>query len=126
MRMLTEAQLGEWALEAGFRPDGAWKNRGLDPSRQPESIRIRLPSEATAVAALAYMIGITGVPGFEEPRFPGAMLWLRRWEIWSESIDRTGYALLEGLRRGAEHGVSIEAAPGLSFGQGEFFPPAQH
>ncbi|HEX6910570.1 MAG TPA: hypothetical protein VF142_09245, partial [Longimicrobium sp.] len=75
----------------------------------------------TAIVALAYMIAITGVPDHEEMKFGGALLWLRRWEIWSESIDRTGYAFLHGLRGASERLPLIEASPAHVLQEGEFF-----
>lgn len=72
------------------------------------------------MTGLAYMLAITGTPDYAEEAFEGAVLWLRRWEIWSESIDSVGYALLEGLRGKASDRLAIDVAPAMHFDAGEF------
>jgi hypothetical protein len=118
MQLLSDDEAVQWALGTGFPANGAWAS--ASPRMQGISephFRILIPDEPTAIVALAYMIASTGVLDHEEMKFSGALLWLRRWEIWSESIDRTGYALLNGIRGLSGHAATIVASPGY----GEFF-----
>ncbi|CAA9351624.1 MAG: hypothetical protein AVDCRST_MAG68-3663 [uncultured Gemmatimonadetes bacterium] len=72
------------------------------------------------MVALAYMLVLTTVQDYQEDRFSGGVLWLQRWELWSESIDRAGYVLLHGIRSSVGRSVLISSAPAHLFESGEF------
>ena len=63
---------------------------------------------------------MTGVREYEESQFSGALLWLQRWEIWSESIDQAGFVLLNGVRTISNCASSVHDAPAQQFAEGEF------
>jgi hypothetical protein len=124
VKLLSDDEALEWSRSAGpgTIATGVFPFAEADDARERGfRIRIRIPNEPTAIAGLAYMLVLTGVPDHDEARFAGAMLWLREWEIWSESIDRTGHALLDGIRRLSGRSDSLRAAPAQAFGPGEFF-----
>ncbi len=98
-----------------------WSSRFVTVGGTPRTIRITAPVAATEIAGLAYRLVITCAPDYAEERFTGALVWLRRWEIWSESVDNQGYALLNGLRLNANQKGTLDVAPAMEFGSGEFF-----
>lgn len=123
MELLSDEEALAWMRDAGLRANGGWHlGRAGGESACDWVFRVQVPEDATAIAGLAYTIAITGAPDHDEAKFQGALLWLRQWEIWSESIDRTGYALLDGVRRLSGQSDPLDAAPAQSFGAGEFFP----
>jgi hypothetical protein len=62
---------------------------------------------------------MSGVRDHVETNFEGAIVWLRRWELWSESIDRVGQLLLEGLWRAVTPGGLLSEAPAVVFTERE-------
>lgn len=120
MQVLSDEAAVQWISEIGFGVDGTVpfarvQARSMDAKR----LRIRIPDEATAVVGLAYMIAMTSVRDYTEEQFSGAILWLQRWELWSESIDRAGYVFLNGIRSSAGCSLPISSAPAHLFGSGE-------
>lgn len=110
MQLLSDDQAIEWTQQRGVSGRNARHN----------VIRLSTPVAAPDIAGLAYMLAITAVPDYNEERFGGALIWLRRWEIWSESIDRQGYALLEGLRHTSGQADNMDVAPAMAFAPSEF------
>ncbi len=121
MKLLTAVAAEDWCRKQGCFVGGdlVSKSVTLPPSGSPDC-RVTVPTEATEAAALAYVIAMTAVPDFLEGRFEGAMLWMRRWEIWSESIDRVGLLLLNGVRASSGQGPALEVAPAHLFLPTEF------
>jgi len=113
MRTMSDAQAHGWCAERDVHvelgPPGGLRLGDGGESR----FRVSVPDEATAVVALAYVIVMTGVESYEEENFKGAMVWMRRWEIWSESIDRVGYSFM-----GAD--APTDQTPARLFAAGEF------
>jgi hypothetical protein len=122
MELLSNEEALTWARDAGVEVSGEHPAAiGAGEGSRVWRLRVQVPEDATAIAGLAYTIALTGAPGYDEIKFRGALLWLSRWEIWSESIDRIGYALLDGVRRLSGHSVSLDSAPAQVFEPGEFF-----
>jgi len=105
-----EAQ--NWGFDARSARVADWTGGG-------DRIRVTIPDEATTVTALSYVLLMTGVPGYEETALGDTLLWLRRWAIWSESIDRVGHVLLDAVHKGAGN-EDIDSAPALLFTMHEF------
>jgi len=120
MRLLSDVDAGEWCREHGLTVNDTLASGSVRFEGASTRLRILVPPQAVEAIGLAFMLAMTEVPAFEEARFGGALLWLRRWEIWSESIDRAGYLLLEGLRAATNCSASFDAAPGHLFESGEF------
>lgn len=116
MRLLSDPEAREWCSQAA---PSSWY--GSDRLRSPR-VRIIVPDDAISVVALAYVLTITGVDQYAEANHTESLLWLRRWEIWSESIDRAGYVFLEALRSQSGDTRSFDDAPAHLFGPGEFEP----
>ncbi len=117
MQLLTDDQAIEWARQRGV----SGYNGG---SNMPKRVRLSTPVAALEIAGLAYRLAITDVPAYDEERFAGALVWLRRWEIWSESIDGQGYVLLNSLRFTSERRDTLDVAPASAFAPGEFMKAA--
>lgn len=82
-------------------------------------IEVRAPAEGRRLLALGYSLLMTGVREDEEQNFAGCLLWLRDCDLWSETFDRVGHVLLEGLRRRATRAGELYEAPALLFAPGE-------
>ena len=55
-----------------------------------------------------------------EAGFSGGLLWLRRWNIGSPQAVRTGWRVLEDIRRARGEVRSLEVAPAQFFREDEF------
>lgn len=109
MRLVTDDEAAEWS------------KRLITVSGTTRIIGVTAPTGATEIADFAYRLAITCAPDYAEEHFTGALVWLRRWEIWSESIDKQGYALLTGLRLGSGQRSALDVAPAMEFAGSEFF-----
>jgi hypothetical protein len=114
VQLLSDADARNWCAHAA--PPFEIGSPGIFPL----SVRIALPDDAIAIVSLAYVLTITGVDEYAEENFSDSLLWLRRWEIWSESIDRAGYVFLNALRAQSGNTPSLDDAPAHLFGVGEF------
>lgn len=120
MQLHSDEGAKEWVRAAGFQVDGALPSTLVRIAAGQElRLRVRIPEEATAAVALAYVLLMTAVPGYDEESFAGGLVWLQRWEIWSESIDRAGYALLDGIRAAGGSPAPVGSTPAHAFGRGE-------
>lgn len=123
MKLLSDQQAIDWCGHRAIKGSGALPSAFLsfdEPTSR--SFRVRLPTDAPAIVGFAYQLLMTDVPDFEESRFVDGMVWLRRWELWSESIDHAGYALLDGLRTRSAHSTPLDSAPAHLFSANEFTP----
>jgi hypothetical protein len=113
-QVLTDEQAERWCSERGVVLTGELPMEvRLNFSSANAWFRFQIPKNPTAAVGLAYVMVLTDVPDYDESNFDGALVWFRRWEIWSESIDRVGYELERGVRRGLGHDESIDLCPGL-------------
>jgi hypothetical protein len=117
VRALARAEAGKWCSERGLtvRMDGAIRlsydgGHGL-------CLEIAIPGDARRLLALGYVLLTTGLE--QEAAFPGALVWVREWDIWSASFERVGWRLVEALRR-TNSPPSIRDAPAQLFEGGEF------
>lgn len=121
MQVLSDEHARAWCRARGVISTGTLPSKSLGyEGHTGRRIRVRIAGAATDVVGLAYILTITETLDFEESKFPGALLWLRRWEVWSESIDKVGYALLIAVRTSSGHPSTLEASPGQLFTSGEF------
>ncbi len=120
MQLLTGPEAVAWRDRARGATLGSHLNIETDAELKVAPLRLRIDGSAPDVAGLAYMLAITGTPDYDEAKFPGAVLRLKRWEIWSESIDRAGHLLIDGIRSAALVRRSIDEAPAIEFERGEF------
>jgi hypothetical protein len=121
MRFLSASEALAWCEGLGLQKHDQSGSKALTYGEDSSfRFRVPIPDEATAAISLAYMIVITDAREYNEGQFAGALLWLQRWQIWSESIDSVGYALLDGIRQGAYGTPSFEEAPATYFTDGEF------
>jgi hypothetical protein len=84
----------------------------------PESNVLRLkfpetPGQATYFSRVVSMLGAE-----DESMFYGALLWITLSDIGSPQIEKTGWAMLEMMRRGFGENRPLEAAPGNWFRNG--------
>lgn len=121
MQLLSDAEAARWCeahaltLRTGHPHSSPLSGGGLD-----HTLRVLIPDKASDAVGLAYVTLMTGVAGYEEGNFGGAILWLRRWEIWSETIDAVGYKMLQGLRGGPADGSLLEEKPAMVFPKDAF------
>lgn len=122
MQAFSDTQAVGWCGERGFVVEQNFPTRATVGGHEAGRFRIQIPDEATATVGLAYFLLMSGVRDYVEANFDGAMVWLRRWELWSESIDRVGQLLLEGVQRALEPGALLNQTPALVFKEGELVP----
>jgi hypothetical protein len=67
--------------------------------------------------ALGYVLLASA--GDSEEDFPGGMVWINEWDIWSESFERVGWRTAQGLR-GGTGAPSLREAPGHLLASEEF------
>lgn len=121
MLLLSDNEALDWCLKFGVRQSRSLlSDRITLPDVAGRRLRITVADDATAVVGQAYILLMTSIPRYEESAFDGALIWLQRWEIWSESIDRVGYELLNGVRRRPGDEANIDEAPAQVFAHGEF------
>jgi hypothetical protein len=77
---------------------------------------IKAPEEHRKINFLALQILAFRGEGY----FGGGMLWLRRWSIGSPQLVRTGWLILEGVRRSRGELRSLDMAPAQFFREDEF------
>jgi hypothetical protein len=128
MTALTDVEIqdfiakNEWST--GIKVDG--RNLHYD---DPEANVLYLkfpetPLEATYFSRVAAMLGIE-----DEAIFYGALLWITLSDIGSPQLEKTGWAMVDMMRRGFGENRPLEAAPGFSFRNGcvvelaAFVPP---
>lgn len=120
MPLLSDEEASTWCHDRGVLTDGPQLSVRLGfPSNTAKRIRIRLPDDCIATVGLGYVLLLSEIPNYEEKNFRGGLVWLRRWAIWSESIDRVGYALLDGIRATSGHISELDSAPAQLFKDGE-------
>ena len=78
-------------------------------------LQLEVPKLAPQLVANAYGLVAAG----DESTFAGALLWLRRWEIWSPQIDEVGVQLF-GNALAAAGSTGLPATPACQFGAAEF------
>jgi len=120
VQLLTDAEATAWCSSLGLTVrSGVASERVQLPARVP-LVRLDTKGSATALAGLAYTLLTTPSLPRDEAHFDGALVWLQRWELWSESIDRIGYALLGSLRGERPEGPELGQHPAHQFAPGEF------
>jgi hypothetical protein len=121
MQPLSDAQAGQWCADLGLTSGDRATSRHLRyPTHGQRTLRVSITGTAVDVVGLAYMLAVTRFPDHDESAFAGALLWLRRWEIWSESIDRVGYAMFAGIRARAGQADALDARPAQLCAEGDF------
>lgn len=115
MEALSRMEASSWWEELGLKTS----DKDLPIHSHPFRFRVRVPESTTAAVGLAYVLIMTGVLDFREENLGGVVVGFRRWEIWSESIDRVGYTLLNGLT-GHDDTTWLGRTPAILFGDGEF------
>jgi hypothetical protein len=122
MRRLTDVEAREWCIERGFVVDLNFPTSATLRDHEGRKFRVRIPDEATATVGMAYVLLMSGVREYVEAHFDGAVVWLRRWELWSETIDRVGESLLEGVIGAVGRAKPLGETPGLLCTERELVP----
>lgn len=120
MQLLSDEDAQAWCTVRGAAVESLGSGPPSFIDGMTSRMRVAIPNEATAAVGLAYVLVMAGVPDHAEAQFQGALLWLRRWHLWSESIDRVGELLLVGANEEIPGIDTLEATPGLAFPRGAF------
>jgi hypothetical protein len=117
MKLVSNAEAEQWLLQHGH---SVARRMEPPPDQNVREIRIGIPRVATEVLSMAYALLTVGLVDDDEVNFRGSLVWLRQWEIWSESIDRIGHILLQGLYMQSGDDTHFETRPGFVFAADEF------
>ncbi len=71
------------------------------------------PKEAGKLLSLAYTVVTTFLDFDDERNFKGCLIWIAESGIWSESHERVGERLANGLRSSAAAGASVGERPAV-------------
>lgn len=105
----------EWAT--GIKTDERYGRHRLfyeDPEANALCLKFpETPLRSTYFARVAAMLGAE-----DESMFYGALLWITLSDIGSPQLEKTGWAIIEMMRRGFGENRPLEAAPGHWFRNG--------
>jgi hypothetical protein len=87
---------------------GAPRERILFARGDAPPVRVTTPTKSLEQVAFAYSLLMSSVHSDEEQDFPGGIIWLQDWNIWSEIPERVGMALFDGLRGFAGFATPID------------------
>lgn len=120
MQRLQDDQAAHWCEMHGFQIGGGLPSARVSPtSGQAPRFRLTVPNRATDLVGLAYVILMSDTHASDDA-FGGGILWLSRWEIGSEDIDRVGYSLLGSLTSQRDQAPTGDIAPGYLFDSADF------
>jgi hypothetical protein len=120
MQVFTRADAVSWCDARGLRaPSGRTAVDLVYPGEDHHCLEIVISREALRAIALGYVLLMSLVRDDEEVNFGGGLLWLRDWNIWSETTERVGDYVVQGLRNGLGIRQPLEAAPAHLFTEKE-------
>jgi hypothetical protein len=118
MTALTEQEVqeflnrNEWSL--GIKSDGKDHLRYDDLEANVLGLKFpETPLRATYFSRVASMLGAE-----DESMFYGALLWITLSDIGSPQLEKTGWAMMEMMRRGFGENRPLDGAPGHWFRNG--------
>lgn len=112
MKLLSDDRALEWCRDRGIHGEGSIPRTFLRyDGGSSERIQLRMHADAIAQVGFAFSSLLAETPSDSDATFHGGLVWLRRWNLWSESIDAVGYRLLDGLRDAREGVPSLNEAP---------------
>jgi hypothetical protein len=122
VQLLTADEAARWCGERGIPVTKTGALSTLNHSG-PEQHRFRAAIDVapSQLLAMAHSILLQDLAQPAEDDFAGALVWLREWDIWSESVERAGLRLAD-LTRAAFAGTSrpLAQAPAQLFDPREF------
>lgn len=122
MKRLEDVQAEHWCAERGLRVQGQLAStRVAIAGDEIQQFRVYLTAgPGYKMVSLAFTVLMGSATGDTTETFGGGLIWLQRWEIWSEDIDRVGYAFLGGLTSQPEAPLGGDISPAYEFEEGEF------
>ena len=119
MHQLVSDDAIQWCLANGLQiVEGGTVDRLRVAGPESYALQLSPARDAADALDLTYRILLTDVADYDEESFPGGLVWLQRWELWSETLDRVGYRLVSALRHG-DATAPLAAAPAQMFGDGD-------
>jgi hypothetical protein len=118
MTALTDDEVIEYLARNGSITGIQTDDRGRPYYDDPEANALQIkfpetPLRATYFARLASMLGAE-----DESMFYGALLWITLSDIGSPQLEKTGWSMVDMMRRGFGENRPLEAAPGHLFRNG--------
>lgn len=111
-------QANEWNTAIKIRERLPYQDERLycdDPEARVFLLKFpETPLRATYFARVASMLGTDG----DEAMFYGALLWITLPDIGSPQLEKTGWSMIEMMRRGFGENRDLQAAPGHWFRNG--------
>ena len=120
MQQLSDVEAEAWCASKGLTVAPGLASARIQLPIQTPRVRLVTRGNAVTLAGLAYSLLLSPSLPRDEAHFEGALVWLQRWELWSESIDRMGYALIGGLRGERAESAGLDQRPAQLFGPEEF------
>jgi hypothetical protein len=118
MTAMTDDEVGAYLARnesiTGIKTDDRGRPYYEDPEANALQLRFpETPLRATYFARLASMLGAE-----DESMFYGALLWITLSDIGSPQLEKTGWSMVDMMRRGFGENRPLEAAPGHLFRNG--------
>jgi len=118
MTAMTDDEVGAFLARnesiTGIKTDD--RGRPYYDDLEANALQLRFPEtplRATYFARLASMLGAE-----DESMFYGALLWITLSDIGSPQLEKTGWSMVDMMRRGFGENRPLEAAPGHLFRNG--------
>lgn len=115
MRALRPQEASAWCIERAVSVR-SHSRPCLSFGRQEHyCAQMLLPHDAPRLVSLGQAMLTTFIGDDDRRKFDGSMLWITRWDIWSESIEQVGYSLVENTRRANLVTSALADAPATLF-----------
>lgn len=120
IQLLTDEGAVSWCRARGLVAGGLLPSKRLAFAMEPAlGFRTPLGESAISLMSLDYVLLMSLVPDDDEQRFPGGILWLQEWDIWSETTERVGQLIARRLRGEQGFAWSLQDRPAQVFGVGQ-------
>jgi hypothetical protein len=120
LHLFTNEEAAAWCRDRGFQVEGRPRISSVQLSKRTgHTLRLKIPTQGRQTISMAYVVLMSELEEDVEEYFAGGLLWFRDWNIGSETYERVGLSLLQGLR-GAGRADDLGTKPALVLGPSEF------
>lgn len=119
MKLLDDRSASAILHERGLIVTAGPSSGRIHFERETSPIRLQISPKSLEQVALVYVLLMSSVHSDDEQDFPGGILWLQDWNIWSPVPERVGMTLFDGLRGFKGFAVTTDDQPVMLYDAGE-------